>query len=175
MVKSSKSVAEVAPTPAKRISPAREKAAALEQRLAEAQRLCTERVGLLTPLRREVFRLLLKRGGSAKAYDLHDDMRGLHGRVAPMTVYRALDFLMQMRLVHKVDSLNSFVVCNEGEGPGQHSHQTLMAVCTACNAVSELHLHEVTEPVISHLQEKLGFKAQAVEVKGLCRQCAERV
>jgi Fe2+ or Zn2+ uptake regulation protein len=49
-----------------------------------------------------------------------------------------------------------------------------MTVCTACNAVSELHLHDVTDPVISLLQEKLGFKAQAVEVKGLCRQCAER-
>jgi Fur family zinc uptake transcriptional regulator len=81
---------------------------------------------------------------------------------------------MQMRLVHKVDSLNSFVVCNEGEAPGAHSHQTLMTVCTACNTVSELHLHDVTDPVISLLQEKLGFKAQAVEVKGLCRQCAER-
>jgi Fur family transcriptional regulator, zinc uptake regulator len=175
MAKTSRSSAAPAAAPAaaavKRPSAAREKAAALEQRLSEAQRLCTERGGLLTPLRREVLRLLLKRGGSAKAYDLHDDMRGLHGRVAPMTVYRALDFLMQMRLVHKVDSLNSFVVCNEGEAPGAHPHQTLMSVCTACNAVTELHLHDVTEPIVRHLQDKLGFRTQAVEVKGLCKQC----
>lgn len=87
----------------------RSQRAQIASRLAEAERLCNERGTLLTPLRREVFKLLLERGGSAKAYDLHEDMRNAHGRVAPMTVYRALDFLMQMQLVHRVESQNVFV------------------------------------------------------------------
>jgi Fur family zinc uptake transcriptional regulator len=94
--------------------------AQIATRLAEAERLCNERGTLLTPLRREVFKLLLERGGSAKAYDLHEDMRNAHGRVAPMTVYRALDFLMQMQLVHRIESQNVFVA-HGIEAAGAHN------------------------------------------------------
>jgi Fur family zinc uptake transcriptional regulator len=63
----------------------------LEQLAAD----CTARGKLLTPLRREVYELLLLRGGEARVDGLLDDMRSRHARVAPMTIYRALDFLVQ--------------------------------------------------------------------------------
>ncbi len=100
--------AAVAPAAGK-LQLTRTQRAQIAARLAEAQQLCNERGTLLTPLRREVLKLLLERGGSAKAYDLHEDMRNTHGRVAPMTVYRALDFLMQMQLVQRIESQNVFV------------------------------------------------------------------
>jgi Fur family zinc uptake transcriptional regulator len=141
-------------------------------RLAEAAQFCTEKGLLLTPLRREVLKLLLERGGSAKAYDLHDDMRNLHGRVAPMTVYRALDFLMQAQLVHRVDSLNVFVACTHGDGDDHHDHSTLMLVCTECGAVVEEQVDGAADKLRKELTERLGFRSQAVEVKGLCQACA---
>jgi len=169
----------VAPaSPAPEASPAkapltRAQRALIASRLNEAEQLCNDRGTLLTPLRREVLKLLLERGGSAKAYDLHDDMRNAHGRVAPMTVYRALDFLMQMQLVHRVDSLNVFIACSHGEtAAADHQHDALMLVCTRCDKVVEQAAHEVASRLTSELAERFGFAAQGVEVKGLCRDCA---
>lgn len=150
----------------------RTKRAMVAARLAEAEALCKTRGTLLTPLRREVLKLLLERGGSAKAYDLHDDMRNAHGRVAPMTVYRALDFLMQMQLVHRVDSLNVFIACSQGEASSpNHGHDTLMLVCTRCDKVVEQHVHEAAQQLHTELAERYGFATEAVEVKGLCSAC----
>ena len=56
---------------------------------------CTARGKLLTPIRREVYELLLLRGGEARVEGLLEDMRARHARVAPMTIYRAMDFLVQ--------------------------------------------------------------------------------
>lgn len=147
--------------------------ALIATRLAEAEQLCNDRGTLLTPLRREVLKLLLERGGSAKAYDLHDDMRNAHGRVAPMTVYRALDFLMQMQLVHRVDSLNVFIACSHDEADSSdHRHDTLMLVCTRCDKVVEQAAHEVASRLRTELADRFGFTAQGVEAKGLCRECS---
>jgi Fur family zinc uptake transcriptional regulator len=146
--------------------------ALIASRLTEAERLCNERGTLLTPLRREVLKLLLERGGSAKAYDLHDDMRNAHGRVAPMTVYRALDFLMQMQLVHRVDSLNVFIACSHDDtAQANHTHDALMLVCTACDRVVEQSAHEVSHRLSADLKERFGFAAHGIEVKGLCKEC----
>jgi Fur family zinc uptake transcriptional regulator len=170
--------APASPAPAE--SPAkapltRAERALIASRLAEAQQLCNDRGTLLTPLRREVLKLLLERGGSAKAYDLHDDMRNAHGRVAPMTVYRALDFLMQMQLVHRVDSLNVFIACSHGETSSpDHQHDALMLVCTRCDKVVEQAAHEVASRLTTELAERFGFVAQGVEIKGLCRECAAK-
>lgn len=158
---------------AQALSEKRARREAVAARLAEAAQVCSERGLLLTPLRREVLKLLLERGGSAKAYDLHDDMRNNHGRVAPMTVYRALDFLMQAQLVHRVDSLNVFVACTHGDTDEHHAHETVMLVCTQCGAVSEEHVDSAAESFRKELSDRSGFRAQAVEVKGLCQTCSK--
>jgi len=165
--------ANPAPAPGAVKAPlSRAQRALIAGRLVEAERLCNERGTLLTPLRREVLKLLLERGGSAKAYDLHDDMRNAHGRVAPMTVYRALDFLMQMQLVHRVDSLNVFIACSHDDTTlPDHGHDSLMLVCTACDKVVEQPAHEVAHQLSTELNERFGFAAQAIEAKGLCKEC----
>mgnify|MGYP003340393029 CR=1 FL=1 len=150
----------------------REQRALIASRLTEAERLCNERGTLLTPLRREVLKLLLERGGSAKAYDLHDDMRNLHGRVAPMTVYRALDFLMQMQLVHRVDSLNVFIACSHDDtAQHDHNHDALMLVCTVCDKVVEQSDPEMSHRLSTELGKRFGFAAHGIEIKGVCREC----
>jgi Fur family zinc uptake transcriptional regulator len=147
-------------------------AAELQQRLTEAEALCRQRGTQLTSLRREVLELLLRRNGSAKAYDLQDDMRERHGRVAPTTVYRALDFLMDQGLVHRVDTVNSFVVCNS-EHAGHHpGHHTLMAVCARCGEVTELHDHDALALISQRLRRGVpGFVETGIEVKGVCERC----
>jgi Fur family zinc uptake transcriptional regulator len=149
----------------------RRKPSALDAQLDQAQQRCVTRGGQLTALRREVLRLLLQRGGTAKAYDLQDDMRIAHGRVAPMTVYRALDFLMQMGLVHRVDALNTFVVCTHHDAHGDESLQTVMLACTSCGEVREESLGNETAALAAAIQQRLAFHPSAFEVKGLCEAC----
>lgn len=145
---------------------------ALQGRLADAEARCRQRGAQLTPLRREVLELLLRRNGTAKAYDLQDDMRARHGRVAPTTVYRALDFLMDQGLVHRVDAVNSFVACN-GEHVGQQrDHHSLMVVCARCGAVAELHDHDAMSVIAQRLRGGVpGFVATGIEIKGVCVGC----
>ena len=90
----------------------------MQQRLASATEHCAARGAQLTPQRAEVLELLLRRGGQAKAYDLQGDMQARHGRIAPTTVYRALDFLQEHHLVHKVDAENG-VLLIKGAIPGR--------------------------------------------------------
>lgn len=140
--------------------------AALEKRLTSARVHCSQRGAQLTAQRAEVLELLLRRGGQAKAYDLQGDMQTRHGRIAPTTVYRALDFLQDQHLVHKVDATNTFVVCNHAN----HSHPTLLLICTECGRVEELRdtqaLTDLVNAILDH-----GFSAQAVEVRSLCANC----
>lgn len=154
-------------------SPPRPSPAEVARRLDRAQALCAARGAQLTALRREVLELLLLRQGSAKAYDLHDDMRERHGRVAPTTVYRALEFLMEQQLVHRVDALNCFVVCNLDHSPHTHPHDhTMMLVCSRCGQVTEMHDDPATEAIRRALQDDApGFHATGIEIKGVCGAC----
>ncbi len=143
---------------------------AIRKRLASAATHCASRGAQLTAQRAEVLELLLRRGGQAKAYDLQEDMQARHGRIAPTTVYRALDFLQEHHLVHKVDATNSFLVCNHTD----HTHPTLMLICTGCGRVEELHEHQALGELLAQAQAR-GFAPQSVEVKSLCGSCQASV
>lgn len=140
--------------------------AAIRKRLGSAATHCSARGAQLTAQRAEVLELLLRRGGQAKAYDLQEDMQARHGRIAPTTVYRALEFLQEHKLVHKVDATNSFVACNHTD----HEHASLLLICTQCGRVSELHEHKALTPLLGLAQQQ-GFAPRAVEVKSLCADC----
>lgn len=143
--------------------------AALRRRLSSAQAHCLRRGAQLTAQRAEVLELLLRRGGQAKAYDLQDDMQARHGRIAPTTVYRALEFLQAHHLVHKVDATNSFVACDHAD----HEHPALMLICTDCGRIDELHEAEAMSGLLATAAQH-GFAPQAVEVKSLCQPCRAR-
>ena len=139
---------------------------AVQRKLRAARTHCATRGAQLTAQRAEVLELLLLRGGQAKAYDLQDDMQARHGRIAPTTVYRALEFLQAHHLVHKVDAANTFVVCDHAE----HDHPALLLICPRCGAVEERHDTGPAEPFLAHLRGQ-GYAPQAIEVKALCAGC----
>lgn len=146
-------------------------AAALAQQLDAAQAHCLRRGVQLTALRREVLELLLLRQGTAKAYDLQDDLRARHGRVAPTTVYRALEFLMEQELVHRVDATNAFVACSGGH----HHHHAMLVVCSGCGEVAEWQDAAALAALGESLREHFpGFAEMGVEIKGLCARCRTR-
>jgi Fur family zinc uptake transcriptional regulator len=147
--------------------------------LAAAEATCLRRGVQLTELRRQVLRLVLEAGQPTGAYALLDRLRALRPGAAPPTVYRALDFLLEHGLIHKVERLNAYVGCSGGpaadhaSGHGhEHPHQFL--ICGRCGATVELCDQAVSEAV-SAAARMAGFAAKrtTVEVEGLCARCTE--
>ena len=92
--------------------------------LACARHLCNERGARLTPLREEVLQLVWQTHKPLGAYALLEQLSahaapGTRRSVAPPTVYRALEFLREQGLVHRIDSLNAFIGCPHPRQPHQ--------------------------------------------------------
>jgi len=136
--------------------------------LRVAESICEQRGRRLTPIRRKVLELLLSHGRSLKAYELLDAMRAEHPGAAPPTVYRALDFLMDEGLIHRLDAVNAWIACHDAGG----APHDLLVVCTGCGAVAE-----ISDPAMSRqLAERVaqtGFALsnQETEIRALCPQC----
>jgi len=115
-----------------------------------------------------VFELLWSSHKPVKAYDLLAQLALTHERPAPPTVYRALDFLQEAGLVHKLESLNSYIGCGE---PGR-PHQGQFLICEGCGVVAELDDAELTSRIDTSAR-RIGFKVndETIEISGLCRDC----
>lgn len=137
--------------------------------LAEAQ--CAETGARLTPLRRRVLEIVAGAGRPIGAYDVIDVMAATGGeRPAPITVYRALDFLMDQALVHRLSSRNAFFACNHSHGEGD---TVAFLICDACGGVSELAEPKIMAS-ISEAATARGFVVSRpiIEISGTCAGCA---
>ena len=74
-----------------------------------AERVCERRAQKFTPIRRQVLQALLSSHRPLGAYEVIDELAKSMPRPAPITVYRALDFLMENGLVHRIESRNAFL------------------------------------------------------------------
>ena len=134
-----------------------------------AETLCIDRGVRLTPIRRKVLELVWESHRAVKAYDLLDRIKPLETSAKPATVYRALDFLIEQGLIHRVESLNAFIGCNCSD----HQHELLLLICNRCREVEERPALEVMNAVAKEIAEA-GFHVhrKAIEIHGLCAQCA---
>jgi Fur family zinc uptake transcriptional regulator len=140
----------------------------LEAALAEAERRCAAQSERLTASRRRALELLLEAGQPVKAYDLMGAM-GAQGEAAkPPTVYRALDFLARTGLAHRVESLNAYIACRLGQAP----HTAAFLICDCCGAAREFEPPGTAE--VADAAAAMGYVVAgvAVEVHGLCPDCA---
>jgi Fur family zinc uptake transcriptional regulator len=146
--------------------------------LRHAEALCTERSQRLTPIRRQVLEVLLQSHKPLGAYEIMDRVAVRSGRpapsgtrLAPITIYRALDFLRDNGLVHRIESRNAFVAC-----VGDHASGELVVflICEHCGAVGEASSVAVTEQ-LKAAARGAGFtpKAPVIEISGVCAHCKE--
>ena len=136
--------------------------------LAHAERICTGRGARLTKLRRRVLELIWESHTPVGAYDLLRRLGQEHGAAAPPTVYRALDFLLEHGLIHRIESLNAFVGC----AVPVEAHAGQFLICRDCGAAAEMHDARVNR-AINRGAAELGFAVErkTVEVRGLCPVC----
>ena len=142
------------------------------QQLERAVATCTLNGGKLTDIRRSVLALVIGAGGPVGAYALLDRLKAERANAAPVTVYRALDFLMAHGLIHKIERLNAFVACTES-GDEHHEHAVQFLICRTCGTVAEMDDHGIAAAV-SSAAGKTGFRPDhaTVEVEGTCGNCA---
>jgi Fur family zinc uptake transcriptional regulator len=106
-----------------------------------------------------------------KAYDILDILRDEHSGSAPPTVYRALDFLQEEGMVHRIESLNAYVGC----GAPDHNHVSQFLICQSCGAAAEMNDTEIRN-LIADKAADMGFKIdrEIIEVNGICSQCSDK-
>jgi Fur family zinc uptake transcriptional regulator len=153
--------------------------------LAQAEAVCERRGVRLTALRRQVLGLVLDSPTPAGAYDLLERLRAGHKGAAPPTIYRALDFLLEQGLIHKLERLSAFVGCVHAPHMDEHAggsrrehgaeaaHAAQFLICRDCGRVTEL-----SDPAIAQAVRRAagarGFAlaASTVEADGTCADCA---
>ena len=143
--------------------------------LDRAGAICQARGARLTDLRRQVLGLILDAEAPTGAYDLLDRLRTTRHGAAPPTVYRALDFLLEHGLIHRVERLSAFVGC-VAHAPGEDAgHAAQFLICRTCGRVTELDDHELAH-ALADAAEKLGFTVNpaTIEAEGMCAACAAR-
>ncbi|MES1929050.1 ferric-uptake regulator [Salinisphaera dokdonensis CL-ES53] len=143
--------------------------ACISDALTRAELLCNEQGLRLTAIRRRVLELIWDNHRPTKAYDLLHTIGQERGNAAPPTVYRALDFLLDAGLIHKIESLNAFIGCDAGHGQG---HPKFL-ICRSCERVAEIPSPEV-DHALAHEAKRAGFKIdhETIEIGGTCRACA---
>jgi Fur family zinc uptake transcriptional regulator len=140
----------------------------ITRQLDAAAALCKSNGATLTELRRLVLSLILQADGPLTAYQLLEKLQHVRKGAVPPTVYRALDFLIENHLIHKLERLNAFIPCSES-----HDHEVQFLICGKCGTVAEIEDPAVSR-ALAKAAEKAGFQPSnaLVELDGTCASCA---
>ncbi|MBI5260497.1 MAG: transcriptional repressor [Bradyrhizobium sp.] len=137
--------------------------------LLHAEQVCERRAQKFTPIRRQVLEALLASHRPLGAYEVIEELAKSMPRPAPITIYRALDFLMANGLVHRIESRNAYLAC-------AHDHDTTATVafliCERCGLVGEIPATPIAQD-LSAAARASGFlpKLSVVEITGICGHC----
>ena len=147
--------------------------------VAAVERACNERGLRLTAIRARVLGLVAQAGRPIKAYDLLEQIRLDNSRegegagaAAPPTVYRALEFLVEQGILHRVEALNGYVVCRHLDC----AHPSVILTCRDCGKVDEMAANEGFM-ALRQLCAGHGFEMdeQQLLLNGRCVQCSEQI
>jgi Fur family transcriptional regulator, zinc uptake regulator len=139
--------------------------------IAHAEAQCAAREQRLTPIRRQVLETLLASHRPLGAYEIMSRLRQ-RARPAPITIYRALDFLIGNGLAHRIETRNAFVACVHNHGGDD---LVIFLICERCGAVGEAPGGGAAE-ALKASSRAAGFspKSPVIEIAGICSHCRER-
>ncbi|MCC7427637.1 MAG: transcriptional repressor [Alphaproteobacteria bacterium] len=163
--------------------------------LGRAEAVCAQRGAQLTALRRQVLGLILSSDVPMGAYALLDQLRKLRRGAAPPTVYRALEFLLDNNLIHRIERLNAYIGCAlEPHGAGHahgasteacagehehecngHVHAAQFLICRSCGTAIEMD-DAALEHALNKAAKAHGFTiaSASIEAEGTCAKCGGR-
>ena len=127
---------------------------------------CIESGRSATPQRMSIIDELCTARKNLSAYDLRDSLKNKGSSFNISTIYRVLDFWIDVGVVHKMESSNTYLVCNDSHT----NHFHVLLHCTSCKSVEE----SCQVSAMLSLPTSNKFKVsggQAVELNGLCKKC----
>jgi Fur family zinc uptake transcriptional regulator len=137
--------------------------------LRRAGRLFEAKGLRMTDLRRRVLGEIAASHEALGAYEILDRLAAKGPRLAPISVYRAIEALHEIGIVHRLESRNAFFACHAGHDP---ERDQLILVCERCGRVAELEGVAVFEALETALAGA-GFNPRRIvtEVAGICSAC----
>lgn len=155
--------------PARAFAP-HDHASCAREAMAQAEAICAAAGARLTPVRRRVLEILLEEHRAMGAYDVLERLAEEGFGKQPPVAYRALDFLVEQGLAHRIRRLNAFAACTH---PGA-AHAPVFLICAACDAVAEAPGGDV-RGALEEAAGGLGFTVEraSIEAVGLCPTCRE--
>ena len=141
-----------------------------EQALSRAQQICEQKGLRFTEIRQRILQFIWSNHEPILAYDLLKLLRQEKANAEPPTVYRALDFLLENQLIHKIESLNAYTGCQFPE----KNHVSQFLICNGCNQIAELDNSQVNKVIHQQLAlSGFSIEQQTIEIKGLCSNCQQ--
>jgi len=143
-------------------------AACIVEAVRNAADVCAKRGLNLTPVRRRILEIVWRTHEPIRAYDILNELAKEREKAAPPTVYRALEFLIDVGLVHRIDSLNAFIGCDEAA----RTNVAQFLVCQRCHRVAQIDDPEINKLLVGK-SLAAGFRIEPtlLEIKGLCGEC----
>jgi len=141
----------------------------IKELVTRAKNTCDARGVRFTPTREQVFRLLAEKDGAIGAYELLELLKETDPAAKPATIYRALEFLGKEGFVHKIESINAFVLCHHFS---DCEHPVQLLICDECGHVEEIQSDNF-DLALRSMADANGFKIshQIVEAHGFCQNC----
>lgn len=145
----------------------------LAKAMERANQAFTEKSLRFTKLRQDVFEEIAATYTSVGAYDVLARLAEKGTRLAPISVYRAIDALLEAGVIHRLESKNAYFACRRlDHTPGR---RPIVLSCENCNAVAEVDSEGIFETIdriamAANFQPRVKF----VEVLGTCRNCASK-
>ncbi len=166
MARAKTSQEQAAPVPAVFPAPDHDHAPLLRRRHGGRRNACGERGQRLTPIRHDVLAAFWRATSRSAPTRSWIGYAPTGPRPAPITVYRALEFLRENGLVHRIESRNAFIACVHTHAAGD---LVVFLICERCGAVGEASSREVAA-TLSSAARAAGFtpKSPVIEISGMC-------
>jgi Fur family zinc uptake transcriptional regulator len=142
--------------------------------LEQATAIFAEKNIRFTDLRRKVFEEIASTLESVGAYEVLDRLAKKGTRLAPISVYRALDALLEAGVVHRLESKNAYFACRRLHQP-RTGRRPMFLSCEKCGVVQEVDGDDIFQAIDSAADgAKFEPRVRFVEVSGTCQDCAAR-
>ncbi len=132
---------------------------------------CQQRHIKLTPLRQAILGIVASANTPLTAYAILDELRRERPKAQVMSVYRVLNFLLDNGLIHRIESLNAFVLCHH---LNQRDHLSQWLICSVCGGITE-YVSPLAEQHYNDIAEQTGFEVatSVIELSGRCQACRQ--
>lgn len=136
--------------------------------LLRAKQYCETKKYRFTQPRERVLSVLKHSSTPMGAYQILESLSSNKEKINPPTVYRAIEFWIQHGFIHKIQSMNTYMICCEH----QHHENFCIFVCDDCHMVVELKMNHLPMPIITDMTNKHWIMASSnTEIHGTCNQC----